>query len=55
MLVAVLVAVAAGLVFLVPSLVYLYRLVLSGRLDQEYEPLDQRFRPDTASDRPVEK
>jgi len=28
----------------VPSLVYLYRLVLKGTLDQEFEPLDQRFR-----------
>jgi cytochrome bd ubiquinol oxidase subunit II len=30
----------------VPSLWYLYRLVLRGDLDQEDEPLDQRFRPD---------
>ena len=35
---------------LVPSLVYLYRLVLNGTLHQEFEPLDQRFRPLTASD-----
>ena len=30
---------------LVPSLWWLYRLVLQGRLDQEYEPIDQRFQP----------
>jgi cytochrome d ubiquinol oxidase subunit II len=40
---AVVIGVAAGLVILVPSLWFLYRLVLQGRLDQEYEPLDQRF------------
>jgi len=40
---AVVVGVAAGMVVLVPSLWWLYRLVLQGRLDQEYEPLDQRF------------
>ena len=34
-----------GAVVLVPSLVYLYRLVLQGRLQHEFEPLDQRFRP----------
>ncbi len=32
-------------IVLVPSLVYLYRLVLRGTLDQEFEPLDQRFDP----------
>jgi cytochrome bd ubiquinol oxidase subunit II len=40
---AVVIGVAAGMVILVPSLWWLYRLVLQGRLDQEYEPLDQRF------------
>jgi cytochrome bd ubiquinol oxidase subunit II len=40
---AVVIGVVAGLVILVPSLWWLYRLVLQGRLDQEYEPLDQRF------------
>jgi cytochrome bd ubiquinol oxidase subunit II len=40
---ALVIAVAAGMVILVPSLWWLYRLVLQGRLDQEYEPLDQRF------------
>jgi cytochrome d ubiquinol oxidase subunit II len=43
-LTAVVIGVAAGLVILVPSLWFLYRLVLQGRLDHEYEPLDQRFR-----------
>jgi cytochrome bd ubiquinol oxidase subunit II len=42
---AVVIGVAAGMVILVPSLWWLYRLVLHGRLDQEYEPLDQRFHP----------
>jgi cytochrome d ubiquinol oxidase subunit II len=42
---AVVIGVAAGMVILIPSLWWLYRLVLQGRLDQEYEPLDQRFRP----------
>lgn len=53
-LAALLLSVAAGLVFLVPSLWLLYRLVLRGRLAQEFEPLDQRFRPLTASDPPPE-
>jgi cytochrome bd ubiquinol oxidase subunit II len=44
-LTALLVSVAVGLVFLIPSLWWLYRLVLRGRLDQPLEPLDQRFRP----------
>ena len=38
-------SVAVGMVVLVPSLWFLYRLVLQGRLDQDYEPLDQRFKP----------
>jgi cytochrome d ubiquinol oxidase subunit II len=42
---AVLVSMAVGALILVPSLAWLYRLTLQGRLDQEYEPLDQRFRP----------
>jgi cytochrome d ubiquinol oxidase subunit II len=42
-LAAVVIGVAAGMVILAPSLWFLYRLVLQGRLDQEYEPLDQRF------------
>jgi cytochrome bd ubiquinol oxidase subunit II len=49
-LAAVLVGMAIGALVLVPSLVYLYRLVLRGTLDQEFEPLDQRFRPRRASD-----
>jgi cytochrome d ubiquinol oxidase subunit II len=40
-----LISVAIGALVLVPSLWYLYRLVLQGRLDQEYEPLHQRFMP----------
>ena len=44
-LVAFLVSLAVGALVLVPSLVYLYRLVLRGTLDQNYEPLDQRFKP----------
>jgi len=43
-LAALAVSVGIGFVILVPSLVYLYRLVLKGTLDQEFEPLDQRFR-----------
>ena len=45
-LTALVVAVGIGFLILVPSLVYLYRLVLRGTLDQAYEPLDQRFRVD---------
>jgi len=38
-------------VVLIPSLYWLYSLTLSGRLDQGYEPLDQRYRPlDAGSD-----
>jgi cytochrome d ubiquinol oxidase subunit II len=51
-LAAVLVGIGAGMVILAPALWLLYRLVLQGRLDQEYEPLDQRFRPLTAGDDP---
>jgi cytochrome d ubiquinol oxidase subunit II len=40
---ALLISIAAGMVLLVPSLVWLYRLVLQGRLDQPFEPLDKRF------------
>ena len=40
---AVVIGVLAGMVILIPSLWWLYRLVLQGRLDQEYEPIDQRF------------
>jgi cytochrome d ubiquinol oxidase subunit II len=42
-LAAVVIGMALGMIILIPSLWYLYRLVLQGRLDQEYEPLDQRF------------
>ena len=51
-LVAVVIAVGIGMVVLVPSLWLLYRLVLQGRLDQGFEPLDQRFRPITSGDDP---
>jgi cytochrome d ubiquinol oxidase subunit II len=44
-LTALVVSVGLGLLILVPSLWYLYRLVLRGKLDQTYEPLDQRFQP----------
>ncbi|MDQ2939363.1 MAG: cytochrome d ubiquinol oxidase subunit II [Actinomycetota bacterium] len=49
-LVATLIGVAIGMVVLIPSLYLLYSLTLRGRLDQEFEPLDQRFRPLSASD-----
>ena len=42
---ATIIVVALGMLILGPSLWFLYRLVLSGRLDQSYEPLDQRFTP----------
>jgi cytochrome bd ubiquinol oxidase subunit II len=54
-LTAVVVSVAIGAVLLVPSLYLLYSLVLRGRLDQGYEPLDQRFRPISASDAEPER
>jgi cytochrome bd ubiquinol oxidase subunit II len=44
-LAAVLIGIGIGSLILGPSLWFLYRLVLQGRLDQTYEPLDQRFRP----------
>jgi cytochrome bd ubiquinol oxidase subunit II len=44
-LAAVLISMGVGALILAPSLWWLYRLTLSGRLDQSYEPLDQRFRP----------
>ena len=44
-LVAFLASLAVGALVLVPSLAYLYRLVLRGTLDQSYEPLDHRFKP----------
>ena len=53
-LAALLISVGAGALVLIPSLVLLYRLVLRGDLDQQFEPLDQRFRPLTADDDPGE-
>jgi cytochrome d ubiquinol oxidase subunit II len=44
-LAAVLISMGVGALILAPSLWWLYRLTLQGRLDQSYEPLDQRFRP----------
>ena len=49
-LTATLIGIAAGMVVLVPSLYLLYSLTLKGRLDQNFEPLDQRFRPLSAGD-----
>jgi cytochrome d ubiquinol oxidase subunit II len=49
---AVVISMAVGMLVLGPSLWFLYHLVLHGRLDQDYEPLDQRFRPLSASDEP---
>jgi cytochrome d ubiquinol oxidase subunit II len=42
---AMLISLGVGFVILVPSLAILYRLVLQGRLDKDYEPLGQRFEP----------
>jgi cytochrome d ubiquinol oxidase subunit II len=42
---AVVIGIGIGSVILGPSLWFLYRLVLQGRLDQSYEPLHQRFEP----------
>jgi cytochrome bd ubiquinol oxidase subunit II len=47
---AVLVGLGIGAIVLLPSLWLLYRLVLRGTLDQQFEPLDQRFRPREAGD-----
>jgi cytochrome d ubiquinol oxidase subunit II len=49
-LIATLVGVGIGMLVLVPSLYLLYSLTLKGRLDQQFEPLDQRFRPLSAGD-----
>jgi cytochrome d ubiquinol oxidase subunit II len=46
------IGVGIGFVLLAPALGLLYRLTLQGRLDQAYEPLDQRFRPRPAGDEP---
>ena len=51
-LTALVIGVGVGFVLLVPALALLYRLTLTGRLDQQFEPLDQRFRPLTADDHP---
>jgi cytochrome d ubiquinol oxidase subunit II len=49
---ALVIGVGLGSILLLPSLWLLYRMVLQGRLDQAYEPLDQRFRPVEAGDEP---
>ncbi len=49
-LIAVLISVTVGLLLLVPSLYLLYSFVLKGRLDEDFEPLDQRFQPLSAGD-----
>ena len=49
-LTALVISVGVGMLILVPSLAFLYRLVLRGDLDQEFEPLDQRFKPISAGD-----
>src|SRR4051794_28447591 len=49
---ALVIGVGLGSLLLAPSLWFLYRLVLQGRLDQAYEPLDQRFRPLETGDQP---
>jgi cytochrome d ubiquinol oxidase subunit II len=49
-LLTLLIGMGIGALLLVPSLFYLYRLVLAGRLQHEFEPLHQRFRPLTAGD-----
>jgi cytochrome d ubiquinol oxidase subunit II len=54
-LTAVLISVTIGAIVLIPSLYLLYSLVLKGRLDQEYEPVGQRFQPMTAGDRETER
>jgi cytochrome d ubiquinol oxidase subunit II len=43
---ALLLSVAVGLVVLVPSLFYLYRLALRGDLQEEFRPLDEKFGAD---------
>ena len=55
-LTALVIAVGVGMIILIPSLAFLYRLVLRGDLDQEFEPMDQRFRPLSAgNDRAAER
>jgi len=48
---ATLLAMGVGALVLVPSLWLLYRLVLQGKLDQSFEPLDQRFGPGAGDER----
>ena len=48
---ALVIGIGVGSILLLPSLWFLYRLVLQGRLDQTYEPLDHRFGPLPAEER----
>lgn len=50
-LTALIVAVAFGAVLLVPSLTWLYKLVLRGDLQHEYRPIDEDLRDRKAADR----
>lgn len=43
-LTALVIAAGAGMALLLPALALLYRLVLQGRLDKPYEPIDTRWR-----------
>jgi cytochrome bd ubiquinol oxidase subunit II len=52
---ALVIGVGVGSLLLAPSLWFLYRLVLQGRLDQAYEPLGQRFTPLPAEDEAGER
>ncbi|MGB1583013.1 MAG: cytochrome d ubiquinol oxidase subunit II, partial [Solirubrobacterales bacterium] len=47
---AFLIAVAFGLIVLVPSLVWLYRLALRGDLQGEFHPIDEKFRHKPSAD-----
>jgi cytochrome bd ubiquinol oxidase subunit II len=48
---ALVIGIGVGSILLLPSLWFLYRLVLKGTLDQTYEPLDHRFGPLPAEER----
>jgi cytochrome d ubiquinol oxidase subunit II len=52
-LTALVISVGLGMILLVPALWWLYKLVLQGTLDQDYEPLDQRFQPLAAGEDPA--
>ena len=50
-LTALIVAVAFGAVLLVPSLIWLYKLVLRGDLQHEYRPIDEDLRDGKGAER----